>query len=161
VRSLRPTDRGDLSDRPYPGAGAVYELELYPVVDRCDGLAAGLYHYDPLAHQLERLSGPTPETQGLLDEARSPGGPSERPDVLLVIAARFPRVSWKYESIAYALVMQDVGALMQTFYLVATAMSLAPYALGRSAPDLFHRAAGVDGYTETSVGAFGVSGAVG
>lgn len=32
--------------RPYPGGGALYELELYVVVNACAGLAPGLYHYE-------------------------------------------------------------------------------------------------------------------
>lgn len=31
--------------RPYPSAGALYELECYLVVQRCDGVDPGLYHY--------------------------------------------------------------------------------------------------------------------
>jgi hypothetical protein len=49
---------------------------------------------------------------------------------LIVITARFARVAWKYESIAYQLVLKHVGVLIQTMYLVATAMELAPCAVG-------------------------------
>ena len=38
--------------RPYPSAGASYELELYLAVDKCEGLARGFYHYDAGAHAL-------------------------------------------------------------------------------------------------------------
>ena len=41
--------------RPYRGGGALHELELYVAVNACDGMAPGLYHYDPLPHRLERL----------------------------------------------------------------------------------------------------------
>jgi len=37
------------------------------------------------------------------------------PQILITIAARFGRVSWKYSSIAYV-VLKDVGVLIQTFY---------------------------------------------
>jgi hypothetical protein len=47
--------------RPCPSGGAMHELGLYLSVIRCEELAPGLYHYDPLAHELERLAdlGPT------------------------------------------------------------------------------------------------------
>lgn len=35
-------DFGELSRRPYPGGGAMYELEIYPVVRHCEGLETGL-----------------------------------------------------------------------------------------------------------------------
>jgi hypothetical protein len=32
------------------------------------------------------------------------------PHVLITIAARFGRISWKYSAIAYALILKDAGA---------------------------------------------------
>lgn len=154
LRQLRSTPEGELSERPSPGAGACHELELYPVVNVCEGLPAGLYHYCPLRHVLEPLCGVTEEVRALLASADMP----EPPDVLFVIAARFQRVSWKYESIAYSLVLKDTGALMQTMYLVATAMALAPCAVGYGDPDVFCRASGNDAEVEDSVGEFALSG---
>ncbi|NJM62269.1 MAG: SagB/ThcOx family dehydrogenase, partial [Oscillatoriales cyanobacterium RU_3_3] len=76
------------------------------------------------------------------------------PQILIILAARFPRVSWAYESIAYALILKAVGALYQTMYLVATAMDLAPSAIGCGNADLFAKVAGTDYYAESSVGEF-------
>jgi SagB-type dehydrogenase family enzyme len=140
------------TSRPYPGAGACYELELYVVANTCEGLPRGLYHYDPEAHDLAEISGWTTEVEALLDDAHDASTKQGRPQVLLVLAARFERVSWAYDAIAYALVLEDVGALYQTVYLVATAMGLAACALGNGDSDLFARAAGTDYYRETSVG---------
>ena len=78
----------------------------------------------------------------------------ERLQVLLIFTARLPRIAWKYASIAYALTLKHVGVLYQTMYLVATAMNLAPCAVGNGNADLFARAAGTDYYAETSVGEF-------
>jgi SagB-type dehydrogenase family enzyme len=63
-------------------------------------------------------------------------------------------VSWKYQSVAYALILKEVGALYQTMYLVATAMNLAPCALGGGNSDLFAKAINTNYYAETSVGEF-------
>src|SRR5882762_5834923 len=46
----------EVSQRPYPSGGACYDLEFYVAVNRCEGLEPGLYHYDPLDHELCRLA---------------------------------------------------------------------------------------------------------
>jgi SagB-type dehydrogenase family enzyme len=73
---------------------------------------------------------------------------------LITLAARFQRVSWKYQSIAYALILKNVGVIYSTMYLVATAMDLAPCALGTGDSDYFTKLSGTDYLQETSVGEF-------
>ena len=141
--------------RPYPAGGGLYEMEIYAVVHVCENLAPGLYHYDAAGHRLERLAGRTAEVEALLaDAAVSAALKPEGLQVVLILASRFPRLAWKYASLAYALTLKHVGVVYQTMYLAATAMGLAPCALGGGDSDLFARAAGVDYYDETSVGEF-------
>jgi SagB-type dehydrogenase family enzyme len=147
--------RMDFASRPYPAGGGLYELELYAAVNLCANLEPGLHHYDPARHCLTRLCGRTAEVAGLLqDAAESTAVPEDSVQILVILAARFPRMAWKYESIAYALTLKDVGVIFQTMYLAATAMGLGPCALGCGDADRFARAAGTDYYTETSVGEF-------
>lgn len=155
VRNIVQTELGDLSNRPYPSGGAMYELEIYLAVNRCEGLAAGFYHYQPHSHQLHKLAARKSDVETLLkDAAFRSMAQSEQPDVLVLMAARFQRVAWKYEGIAYALILKNVGVLQQTMHLVATAMGLAGCALGNGDSDIFARTAGTDYYAETSVGEF-------
>ena len=42
------------------------------------------------------------------------------PQIAITITARFGRVAWKYSSLAYSLILKDVGVLLQTLYLMAT-----------------------------------------
>ena len=142
------------TSRPYPSAGAAYELEIYAAVAACDGLAFGLYRYDPAGHALEPLDADGSRVNALFKDARAAAGLSCEPQVLLTLASRFPRLAWKYSGIAYALTLKNVGALFQTMYLVATAMSLAPCALGCGDSRLFAEAAGTDRFAEPSVGEF-------
>jgi SagB-type dehydrogenase family enzyme len=147
--------RQDFATRPYPAGGGLYELELYAAIQTCSPLGPGLYHYDPSGHRLIRLQELTPDVAALLrDAAESTGSPQETLQVLLILAARFQRIAWKYESIAYALTLKHVGVLYQTMYLTATAMGLGPCAIGGGDSDLFAKAAGTDYYAETSVGEF-------
>lgn len=146
--------------RPYPTGGGLYELELYPVVNLCQGLEPGLYHYDPVDHRLGLVTDAGPEVQALLDDARGRSLMARTPQVLIVVAARFGRVMFKYEAIAYAAILKNVGALYQTMYCVATAMGLAPCALGGGSSDAFCAASGLDYLVETTVGEFLLGSAV-
>ena len=146
--------RYECSNRPYPGGGACYELEFYIVCHQCEGLAAGLYHYDPNDHQLHQLPAKEEKLEVLLDNAALVIGRKSTPQILIVFAARFHRMFWKYEGMGYAAILKDVGVVFQTMNLVATAMGLASCPLGGGNSDVFAAAAGTDYFEETSVGEF-------
>ena len=143
--------------RTLPAAGGLHELEFYALVDRCDGLAPGLYHYYGSTHALYRLP-PTPAAESLVAAAQSACGPERyRPQVVIVVSARFARMAWSYQGIAYRNVLLDVGVAMHAMYLAATAMNLAPCALGWNDPELFATAARLDPLEESSVALFVLS----
>jgi SagB-type dehydrogenase family enzyme len=144
----------DIRQRVYPGGGACHPLEIYVAAARCDGLVAGLYHYDPGAHALEQLPVDPSDVTALLQSTVSMMDDRERPQLLIVLTARFGRMSWKYEGIAYALLLKEVGVLFEAMYLVATAMGLAPCAVGAGDAANFARLIGSDPLEESSVGEF-------
>jgi SagB-type dehydrogenase family enzyme len=146
------------SARPYPSAGASYELELYLTVGNCDGLANGVYHYDPLGHRLEPVTADYAAADELLSAARMTAALEGPVQILISITARFRRLSWRYEGLAYRLVLMHVGVLIQNLYLVCAAMGLAPCALDAVDIDVAARAFGTDWRTEPCVGQFLVGG---
>ena len=140
--------------RPYPSGGASYELELYLAVDTCEGLPRGFYHYDAGTHALVPIETRGHQLDALLRGAEFAMGVSAAPQILITIAARFGRVSWKYSSIAYALILKDVGALLQTFYVMATDMGLGGCAIGTTNIELFAKMTGLQFHVEGPVGQF-------
>lgn len=142
------------STRPYPAAGSAYELELYLTVSNCEGLAAGFYHYDAGGHSLVAIEAPAERLQALAAAAVYAMDAPAPPQILITIAARFGRISWKYSSIAYSLILKDVGVLIQTFYLTATDMGLGGCAIGTSHIDLFAKTTGLAFHAEGAVGQF-------
>jgi SagB-type dehydrogenase family enzyme len=148
-RCLRLQSPENPSFRPTPSGGAIHELELYVAVRACDDLDPGLYRYAPVTHELERL--PTP-ADAITELFRFSGDPL--PAVHLVMAARFANVTWKYASMPYSVILKNVGCLMQTMYLVATAMDMAPCAIGAGDSDLFARLTGLPYEGEGAVGEF-------
>jgi SagB-type dehydrogenase family enzyme len=150
--TLRGQEEGEA--RPYPAGGGLYELEVYAVLHQCEGLEPGLYHYRPEEHALTRVSGRTAAVEELLSIAASGAALSAPPQVLLVLTARFARVAWKYEAMAYSLMLKHVGVVFQNLYLVATAMDLAPCALGGGSAEVFAYASGLSPLVEGAVGEF-------
>jgi SagB-type dehydrogenase family enzyme len=143
-----------VSERPYPSAGSLYELDLYVTVDRCVGLPRGIYHYDPDGHALTLVNEHVEPADELLDSAMVLIGASRRPPVLITMTARMGRLSWVYDSIAYATTLKHVGVLQQTLYLVATVLGLAPCALATGDDEVATAAFGLDYPAEVSVGEF-------
>ena len=144
----------EYTHRPYPSAGASYELELYLGVNNCDGLARGFYHYDAGAHGLVPIDVGAEEFNGLLTGAQFAMAAPAAPQILITITARFGRVSWKYSSIAYSLILKDVGVLLQTFYLMAADMDLGGCAIGITNIELFAGMTGIEFHVEGPVGQF-------
>ncbi len=142
------------ASRPYPGGGAAYELELYLTIANCEGLARGFYHYDAHKHALTPIEVGPRELEAQLSAAEIAMGASGVPQILITIAARFGRVSWKYSSLAYSLVLKDVGVLMQTLYLAATDIGLGGCALGTNNIDRFAGMTGLEIHVEGPVGQF-------
>ena len=58
-----------------------------------------------------RSASRTHELEALLTAAEFAMDAPAAPQILITIAARFGRISWKYSSIAYALILKDVGVL--------------------------------------------------
>jgi SagB-type dehydrogenase family enzyme len=140
--------------RPYPSAGASYELELYLAVGNCEGLDRGFYHYDAGGHALVPIGARMQDVEALLVGAQFAMDAPAPPQVVITVAARFGRVSWKYSSLAYALVLKDVGVLMQTLYLMTTDMGLGGCAIGSTNVDLFAKMTGIEFHVEGPVGQF-------
>lgn len=162
VRSTRPADPEagvpyETTDRPCPSGGAAHDLEVYLTVRACDGILPGIYHYDPTDHALTLVCDDLLLVKRMLRAAYVATGRESVPQVLVTLAARFARVSWKYEGIAHAITLKNVGVLFEAMYLAATALGLAPCALGSGDSVAFAGATGLDPMVESSVGEFALS----
>lgn len=143
-----------ISDRPYPSRGGSHELELYVIVHECVDIPRGAYHYDPFEHRLEPVDADADLVAEMLENGRVAGGFPDLPPVLIIMTARFRRLSWKYSGLAYALVLKHVGVLTQSLYLVSAGMGLAACALASSDIDTAAKTFGTDWRVESSVGEF-------
>jgi len=159
VRKVIRTEPQDLPSRPMPAGGSINELEFYLVIHRCEGLAPGLYHYAGGEHALERLPASPAVLAALLDTASlAQALDSKRSDCLIVLAARLPRLGWKYEGIAYRVALMNAGVAVDALYLVATDLGLSPCAVGTANSTLFEQATGLSPWEETAIAEFTVNG---
>jgi len=146
----------EYTSRPYPSGGSAYELELYLAVANCEGLARGFYHYDADRHALVPIGVRMQDLDAMLSAAQFAMDAPGVPQILITMAARFNRISWKYSSIAYSLILKDVGVLLQTFYMMATDMGLGGCAIGSANIDLFAKMTGIEFHVEGPVGLFAI-----
>ncbi|HEX6539588.1 MAG TPA: SagB family peptide dehydrogenase [Candidatus Dormibacteraeota bacterium] len=156
VESPRPAEQqSSEAHRPFPAAGAESELEIYVLADNVDGLTPAAYHYDPVGHHLVLVRARDADQERIQRDAGLAAGGLERtPPVMLLITAVFSRVMQRYEWVGLSLIYKDCGCLLQTLYLVATAMGLAPCAIGTGEELENTRWLGLDPLVEAQVGCF-------
>ncbi|HVF34416.1 MAG TPA: putative peptide maturation dehydrogenase [Candidatus Saccharimonadia bacterium] len=102
-----------------PSGGGLHPVEAYLIVRRIEGLAAGLYHYHPVAHALEPVEAGSAPIDALATTAVAGQAFLADADVLVVLAARFERCFWKYRNHAkaYRVILLEAGCIVQTLYL--------------------------------------------
>lgn len=146
---IRGTDAAAGVRRNAPSAGNLGSVDLYPIVLRADGLTAGIYRYDALAHGLVPIRagdfGPWLGEQVLLQPELSQAAAA------LVLVADFARLSGKYGVRGYRLGLLDAGHVSQNLYLVATALGLAACAAGGFIDTELDAALGIDGLDRACV----------
>lgn len=114
--------------RTAPSAGALYPLELYLVAKEAQGLAAGVYHYLPEGHKLERRL----EGDLNLELARAALGQTavEEAPVTLVFTAVFERTTQKYGQRGRNYVYLEAGHAAQNVYLQVQSLDLGTVVIG-------------------------------
>ncbi|WP_437587678.1 SagB/ThcOx family dehydrogenase [Sorangium sp. So ce1000] len=147
---------GDEALRPFPTAGARSELEIYVLAGDVSGLEPGAYHYDAHRHRLLAIRRRDEHHARIVRSVHAAtGGQLNRdPAAILLVTAVFERVLWKYHELGLSLIYKDVGCLFQTLYLVATAMGLAPCAVGAGDEAENSRWLNLDPLHESQVGCF-------
>ena len=127
------------SRRPYPGGGAMYEIDLVMTLRGVTGIPDGIWRYDPRAHALNAVPHAAEAIDLLLADALISTGGIGSPQVLITYCVRIARNSWKYEGMAYRTALLNAGVLYEHAYLVAEALGIATCGLGNGDRPLFLR----------------------
>ena len=135
--------------RAAPSAGALYPIELYPVVRDVAGLEPGLYHYAVQEHALERVQA------GDLHSAVMQAGLGQpvlgQAAVCFVLSAIFQRMRYKYRERAYRYVLLEAGHVGQNLCLAATGLGLGACTVGAFDDDALNDLLGLDGQEEAAL----------
>ncbi|MEJ2125287.1 MAG: SagB/ThcOx family dehydrogenase [Alphaproteobacteria bacterium] len=157
ARATSPlTDRAgqDCYLRPVPAGGGIQAVEVYLAVRDGQTLAPGFYHYLSGEHSLTHIAGAEAPTRDMLAHAAGATRQTEPPPILAVLAARLPRLAWKYEGLAYHLALLDAGVMLQALYLATTDLGLGGCAIGLGDSAAFLRATQSSAFEEVTVAEF-------
>ena len=135
--------------RATPSAGALYPIETYPVVNRVEGIPAGIYHYSVKESYLLLIR------EGSFGDALSQAALGQEmlaeAACVFIWTAMVERSKWKYRERAYRYIYMDAGHLGQNLYLTATGLGLGCCTVGAFFDDEIDRLIGIDGEREISV----------
>lgn len=120
---------GDFFKRAAASSGALYPTVTHVVVGDIDGLAPGLYHYEPASHALHRLRGGDVRAE-LVAAIAHPHAAQAAP-FAIVLSAIYAKTAWKYEERAYRYVLLDAGHVAANAIAAGHALGLATRAIGR------------------------------
>lgn len=100
--------------------GGMYPLEIYLAAGNdLPGLLPGLYHYTSAHHALERLT-----VGGIANTVAGAVGTPASGTSYLVVTTRFWKNSFKYNSFAFHVVTQDLGATLHVWRMLAADLGL-------------------------------------
>ncbi len=140
-----------------PSGGSLHPVEVYPLILNVAGVETGLYHYQTRDHSLARIRQlESWEAEALAIGMAAGQDFAGNANVLLLMTARFNRNFWKYRRRArtYSVILQDVGHLSQTFYLVCSDLNLGAFYAAYDG-SFVEEALGLDGIEEGAIGLAG------
>jgi SagB-type dehydrogenase family enzyme len=148
VTGAMPWAGREVKLRAYPSSGALYAVEIYPVVFRVEGLEPAVFHYRAVENLLEVVR-PAIDLDLLVGAAL----PVEREmvagaAVLFCLAGCFPRHERKYGEGGYRMLVAEAGHISQNLILAATALGLSARPFGGVFDDLLNHDLGLGGADE-------------
>ena len=141
--------RGRMPFRAAACTGALYHVEIYLVTGGFEGLDAGVYHYDPRLHSLDRLR--SGDFRAHLVDATGGETNAAAAGSFLALTTTYWRNAWKYRARAYRHAFWDSGTILANLLAMGAAGGIPMHLLLGFADDEVHRLLDVDAGKESAV----------
>lgn len=143
-------EKGDEKQwRAHPSGGALFPIELYPIILRGENISRGVYHYNIEKHTLEHIT-----TADVDTTVRGFGRYSEiiaQSGMAVVLSFVKKRSMGKYKEFAYKLAFLEGGHIGQNLSMLSSAYDLGSCNFGmRKIYAPLNEAIGLDGINETT-----------
>ncbi len=139
--------RGSISRRTVPSAGARHPFETYLLINRVEGIQAGIYRYLPLEHSLYLLY-TDPDLPGKVSEGcRGQEFVGEGAVVFIWTVIPY-RMEWRYLMVSPKMIALDAGHLCQNLYIACESIATGTCAIGAYDQDKMDALLKVDGREE-------------
>ncbi len=141
---------GIAARRTVPSAGARHPFETYLLINRVEGLEAGLYRYLSLEHKLLFLRS-EPDLAEKVSVACNRQGFIGTSAVVFMWTVIPYRTEWRYSFISPKIIALDAGHVCQNLYLACEAIGAGTCAIGAYNQALLDALLGVDGKEEFAI----------
>lgn len=147
TQGIRKMRNSMVAFRTVPSGGCMHPFETYLGINNVEGIAPGLYRYQPVDHKLVKLS----EVKGMKKKlAQAALGQNFAGDcaATFIWSAVPYRTEWRYSLAAKKIILQDSGHLCQNLYLACESIGCGTCAVGAYNQKLFDKMCGLDGKDE-------------
>ncbi len=121
-------DRGTVTYRTVPSAGARHPFETYLAINRVTGLEPGIYHYSALRHSLAFLFQVNDMEEKITAATVGQSFAGEAP-VVFFWACRPYMGEWRYKGESHKAMLLDAGHVCQNLYLAVESLQLGTVAI--------------------------------
>jgi SagB-type dehydrogenase family enzyme len=145
---------GELYFRAAACAGALYPTEVYVACGELDGLAAGVYHFNPGDFALRKLR--DGDLRGAVAQGSAGESQVSSAPVTLIFTSISWRSTWKYRDRAYRYHFWDNGMIVANALAMAAAHQLPARVVMAFVEAEVNKLIGIDGQQELAVSMFAI-----
>ncbi len=137
------------SRRTVPSGGARHPFETYLLLNRVDGVEAGLYRYLPVEHKLCFMRSEAGLVEAVHEACREQYVTNSA--AVFIWTAIPYRTEWRYSILAHKIIALDAGHVCQNLYLAGEGIGAGVCAIGAYDQEKMDRVLRVDGEEEFAV----------